>query len=105
MPELERSRQFLHIGEFVLSLLGAASPNIGHPTAGAFVFYSESGPLITRFLSTGRDSLTALFGDRLREVLTNFDTHGSKLAMSGNCWGDGFQRGAVKAVFGEEKVS
>src|SRR5665213_3059619 len=99
MPVLERNKQFFSIGEFVLSIVVAATPTIGQPSSGVLFFVGESRPIVDRFLRTEGEQMKILFGDGLKDALSAFDTWGGKMANNGRCWGDGFQNGAVEAVF------
>jgi hypothetical protein len=48
--------------------------------------------------------LERLFGRNLKVVLERFDEWGSRIAAAGRCWGDGFQSGAVQAVFPSAQI-
>ena len=104
-PTLDReSHYFFYAGEFTLSLLGALAPTIRRPAAGAFYFNFDSTPIITRYLKTEANTLRDLFGDQLRSLLETFDQWAAQIAVSGNCWGDGFQGGSVRLVFPESQA-
>jgi hypothetical protein len=103
MPELERNKHFFYIGEFALSILGAVTPNIARPAQGLFFYIGDSQPIIARYLKTEGTQFQGLFGGDLKVALSVFDTWGSRIANSGRCWGDGFQSGALEAVFPSEQ--
>lgn len=99
MPKLERNKHMFYVAEFVLSLLPAAAENIERPASGQFYFMSESAPIIRRYLKSEGSALKDLFGRDFKTALERFDQWGPKIALSGNCWGDGFQAGATELVF------
>lgn len=99
MPKLERNKHMFYVAEFVLSVMPAAAENIERPASGQFYFMSESASIIRRYLKTEGQTLKELFGENLKTALNRFDQWGQKIAVSGNCWGDGFQAGATELVF------
>lgn len=74
-------------------------PMIGHPSSGSFLFINASEPVIARFLRQDRDWIKKLFERPLQDILTEFDQTAHRLSSSSSCWGNGFEKGALKAAF------
>jgi hypothetical protein len=92
------------VGEFLLSLMpmdvGADEESRNNPSAGSFLYYSNSRYAITRFLKKNVKIVEAMYARPLREILAAFDENAIRL-VSPSCFAEGFTSGALAAAYPE----
>jgi hypothetical protein len=100
-------RERFFIGEFLLCLTPldvlnreTKTPEIGYPSAGIFLYFSDAEPIIKRFLRDQAKEAAVAFKRPFKEILGDFDRTAREL-LSGFCFGGGFVEGATAAAYPE----